>query len=62
MADQSGQYQRWIARPHWDRHPMLNDAQDGDPFLIITPDNRFPQGNTIAEQQRGQPRAATWRS
>jgi hypothetical protein len=51
MADQSGQYQRWIARDHWDRHPMLNAAQDGDPFLIITPDNRFPQGATIAAQQ-----------
>lgn len=51
MADQSGQYQRWIARDHWDRHPNLNEAQDGDPFLIITDDNRFPQGSTVEEQQ-----------
>jgi hypothetical protein len=51
MADQSGQYQKWIARDHWARHPFLNEAQNGDPFLIITPDLRFPQGSTIAGQQ-----------
>jgi hypothetical protein len=51
MADQSGQYQRWIARDPWDRHPMLNETQTGDPFLIITPDLRFPRGTTLAQQQ-----------
>ena len=51
MADQSGNYQRWIARSPLDRHPNLADNQSDDPFLIITPDQRFPQGATIAEQQ-----------
>jgi hypothetical protein len=50
MADQSGQYQRWIARDPWQRHPFLNETQTGDPFLIITPDRRFPRGTTLAEQ------------
>jgi hypothetical protein len=51
MADQSGQYQRWIARDPWDRHPNLSADQLSDPFLIITPDLRFPRGSTIAEQR-----------
>lgn len=50
MADQSGQYQRWIARPHWERHPFLSEDQSSDPFLIITDDTRFPRGTTLAEQ------------
>jgi len=50
MADQSGQYQRWIARDPAERHPYLNANQTGDPFLIVTPDTRFPQGATIAAQ------------
>jgi hypothetical protein len=52
MADQSGAYQRWISIPDpWSRHPNLADNQVDDPFLIITPDERFPSGGTIAAQQ-----------
>jgi starch-binding outer membrane protein, SusD/RagB family len=48
MADQSGNYQTWYNLPHASKHPTL----PGDvPFLIITPDERFPQGSTIEEQQ-----------
>lgn len=51
MADQSGKYQTWMSLPVADRHPLL----PGDvPFTIVTPDNRFPQGSTLAEQ-RAQP-------
>ena len=53
MADVSGQYQKWLARPDpWDRHPNLADNQVDDPFLIMTPDLRFAQGATIAEQEQ----------
>lgn len=51
MADQSGKYQQWIARPALDRHPNMSADQTSDPFLIITPDTRFPQGTTLATQQ-----------
>lgn len=51
MADQSGNYQRWMARTPLDRHPNLADNQVDDPFLIMTPDQRFPQGATVADQQ-----------
>ena len=73
MADQAGNYQRWLSRPVDDRVP---NPGDGD-ILIITPDTRFPQGSTIAEQQEnpgskwvvpptpggawGQPGRGTWR-
>ena len=50
MADTSGRYQRWLALPALSRHPNLSPDQASDPFLIITPDRRFPQGATIAEQ------------
>jgi hypothetical protein len=50
MADQSGQYQRWMAKAPLDRHPNLSADQTGDPFVIITPDLRFPRGTTLAEQ------------
>jgi hypothetical protein len=50
MADQSGRYQRWLARDPWSRHPNLSDDQASDPFIIITADKRFPQGATLAEQ------------
>lgn len=50
MADTSGRYQRWIAKDPAVRHPNLSDDQTGDPFLIMTPDLRFPQGSTVAEQ------------
>jgi hypothetical protein len=51
MADQSGQFQKWLAKDPWERHPFLSADQASDPFLIITPDKRYPQGSTIAEQQ-----------
>ncbi len=44
MADTSGQYQKWLALPPDSRHPNLSADQTSDPFLIITPDKRFPQG------------------
>ena len=40
MADVSGGYQTWLNTPRDER----------DPFLIVTPDLRFPQGATRAEQ------------
>jgi len=52
MADQSGRYQNWLARPVPDRHPnQAGPPPNGqDPFLIVTPDLRFPQGTTAAQQ------------
>jgi hypothetical protein len=50
MADTSGQYQKWLAKDPWDRHPNLSADQTSDPFLIITADTRFPRGTTLAEQ------------
>lgn len=47
MADQSGDYHdRWLTQPIADRIPNPNDT----PILIRTPDTRFPQGGTLAEQ------------
>lgn len=51
MADQSGDYQRWLSKPVAERMPWFGANQDDDPFLIITPDERFPQGSTLAEQK-----------
>lgn len=48
MADQSGSYQTWISLPVANRHPVL---PGGAPFVIVTPDNRFPQGATLAQQR-----------
>jgi hypothetical protein len=48
MADQSGSYQRWLAQPLSERIP--NPAGE-DPILIVTPDTRFPQGATVADQE-----------
>jgi hypothetical protein len=45
MADVSGGYAAWIAAP------LAARASDGNPFLIRTPDLRFPQGATRAEQR-----------
>lgn len=39
MADQSGGYQAWI-----DTAVTMGDAQNVNPFLIVTPDTRWPQG------------------
>lgn len=47
MADQSGNYQRWLSIPLADRGPTF---ADNSPVLIITPDLRFPRGNTLVEQ------------
>jgi hypothetical protein len=44
MADVSGAYATWIAKPLPDR------GADG-PFFMVTPDLRFPQGSTRAAQQ-----------
>lgn len=75
MADQSGRYQRWLGYPLADRHPNLG-GNAADPFIIITPDLRFPQGATLAAQRAapgkyyiaatttgmwGQPARGTWR-
>jgi starch-binding outer membrane protein, SusD/RagB family len=52
MADQSGNYQEWLSvSPAETRHPVL---PSGEEFLIVTPDQRFAQGSTRAEQQAGQ--------
>jgi len=47
MADQDGNYQRWLAQPI---DSMSPDPSDGD-IVIVTPDNRFPRGATIADQR-----------
>lgn len=74
MADQDGHYQEWLSEPVNDRHPILETEE---PFLIHTPDQRFPQGETLEEQlenpgthymiynqsfgQWGRPDRGTWR-
>jgi starch-binding outer membrane protein, SusD/RagB family len=75
MADQSGRYQRWLDFPVMARHPNLG-GDANDPMIIVTPDTRFPQGETLAAQQTspgsyyrastttgmwGQPGRGTWR-
>lgn len=63
MADQSGKYQTWINLPIANRHP---DLPGGTAFTIITPDNRFPQGATLAAHRANPGRyyqaqaATTW--
>jgi len=47
MADQSGNYQRWLAQPLANKLP---NPSDGD-IVIITPDTRFPQGADITTQR-----------
>lgn len=72
MADQSGKYQQWLAMSMGTRHP---DLGTNTPFTIVTPDNRFPQGATLAAQRSapgryymavsspawGRPDRGTWR-
>lgn len=48
MADASGGYDAWLATNRDDRRP----------FLIVTPDLRFPRGATRADQVRGKQGAA----
>ena len=45
MGDVSGSYATWIATP------TSAKGAGNTPFFMITPDLRFPQGNTRAEQQ-----------
>lgn len=47
MADTSGAYDTWLAAPRGNRSQ----------FLIVTPDRRFPQGETRATQQANSPAA-----
>ena len=51
MADQSGNYQTWINTP----------TSDKQPFIIVTPDTRWPQG-LDEETQRANPgeRSVLW--
>jgi hypothetical protein len=53
LADQSGNYQRWLGLPVADRQPAPDTNGDGkgDPVLIVTPDTRFPRGSTMLEQE-----------
>ncbi|MFO7895234.1 MAG: hypothetical protein R6U63_16090 [Longimicrobiales bacterium] len=53
MADQSGDYQRWLLQDIRERipNPVSNGDGTEDPVLIVTPDTRFPQGATLAEQE-----------
>lgn len=48
MADQSGDYQRWLNLSLSDKSYQF---AGGEPVLIETPDLRFPQGATVAEQR-----------
>jgi hypothetical protein len=48
MADQSGDYQTWLAQAIPDKTPNPPSG----PILIVTPDTRFPQGTTVEEQQQ----------
>jgi starch-binding outer membrane protein, SusD/RagB family len=56
MADQSGRYQQWLQQPVSQRQPMLPGEV---PFLISTPDLRFPQGAT-PEAQSANPGRYWW--
>jgi len=47
MADTSGGYAAWLSTPRGNRQP----------FLILTPDRRFPAGETRAAQQANSPAA-----
>jgi hypothetical protein len=44
MADTSGAYAAWIAK-------SLSDRGNDGPFFMVTPDQRFPQGDTRTAQQ-----------
>jgi len=53
MADQSGNYQKWLDLPIPEKNVTF---PDGSNVLIITPDLRFPQGATKEEQRDNQGR------
>ncbi|MFH1764650.1 MAG: RagB/SusD family nutrient uptake outer membrane protein [Gemmatimonadota bacterium] len=48
MADQSGNYQEWLSLPFSEKS---YEFSDGRLVLWVTPDLRFPQGSTLAEQR-----------
>jgi len=48
MADQSGNYNAWLALSNTTKG---NNLPDGTPVLIVTPDTRFPQGSTVDDQR-----------
>ncbi|HSG47281.1 MAG TPA: hypothetical protein VLA43_05610, partial [Longimicrobiales bacterium] len=50
MADQSGNYQTWNAASLAEKSYNIG----GTDILIVTPDTRFPQGTTVAEQRADQ--------
>lgn len=50
MADISGRYQTWMQTPVSNRMP----------FVMVTPDKRFPQGATEAEQSMAANRGKYW--
>jgi hypothetical protein len=56
MADQSGMYQKWLAKPVSARSHTI----DGERFLIVTPDTRFPRGSTLAEQSEEENRGSLY--
>ncbi|HEX5870493.1 MAG TPA: hypothetical protein VFY65_08760 [Longimicrobium sp.] len=47
MADQSGNYQQWLALPVLQRDAFFNGST---PVVIISPDLRFPRGTTATQQ------------
>jgi hypothetical protein len=47
MADQSGDYQLWLSTPLGSKQAIIG----GKSILIVTPDLRFPQGTTVADQE-----------
>ena len=52
MADQSGNFQLWNSTPLASKSYSIG----GKDILIVTPDNRFPQGSTVAAQRAAQGR------
>jgi len=52
MADQGGDYQVWNGTSLDSKSHTIDD----NPILIVTTDNRFPQGATVAEQRENQGR------
>jgi hypothetical protein len=47
MADQSGNYQMWNSTSLDSKSHTINDV----PILLVTPDQRFPQGTTVDAQR-----------